>query len=311
MTLVTFYNDILKKMKNNKNSYYICAFIYFLILICIISNSYIIYLNINSSSLYTFNLFQVLTFILLVNYIRIYTTTDSNIYYDYDKLFYKNVDGIEMSKEYCEKVEQLNRDIFKPMVKIANGGKFNTNYLDEKYKKVYILDDAVLTKKECSWVIYESEIYAKKNGWTTKRHQNYPTVDNPIMKIEPIYFFIKSIVYAKIIPFYEKYYNIDSRFLGIGDLFIVKYSVDKGMNELEYHEDGSVFSFIITLNDDFTGGGTRFININEDITSDVGKCVIFCGKNTHGGIKITNGTRYIVAGFLDIFSSGITKKMGK
>jgi len=253
----------------------------------------------------------VLTFILLVNYIRIYTTIDSNIYYDYDKLFYKNVDGIEMSKEYCEKVEQLNSDIFKPMVKIANGGKFNTNYLDEKYKKVYILDEAVLTKKQCSWVIYESEIYAKKNGWTTKRHVAYPTVDNTVMKIEPIHFFIKNVVYKKVIPFYEKYYNIDSRFLGIGDLFIVKYSVDKGMNELEYHEDGSVFSFIITLNDDFTGGGTRFININEDITSDVGKCVIFCGQNTHGGIKITNGTRYIVAGFLDIFSSGITKKMGK
>jgi hypothetical protein len=131
------------------------------------------------------------------------------------------------------------------------------------------------------------------------------------MKIEPIHFFIKNIVYKKIIPFYEKYYNIDSNFLGIDDLFIVKYSVDKGMNELGYHEDGSVFSFIITLNNDFLGGGTRFININEDITSDVGSCVIFCGKNTHGGIKITTGTRYIIAGFLNIFSEDVTKKLDK
>lgn len=312
MTVASIYNDILEKIKNNKNSYYVCVFIYFMISICIIINSYFIYFKIKNDIVYTDNLLQILTFLLLINYIKIYTNVDTNIYYDYDKLFYKNIEGIEMSKEYCEKVEQLNSDIFKPMIKITDDGKnHNTNYLNEKYKKVYTLDEAVLTKKECSWIIYESEIYAKKNGWTTKRHISYPTVDNPVMNIGPISLFIKNIVYTKIMPFYEKYYNIDSRFLGVSDLFIVKYSVDKGMNELDYHEDGSVFSFIITLNDDFTGGGTRFININEDITSDVGKCVIFCGKNTHGGIKITSGTRYIIAGFLDIFSSGITGKMDK
>jgi hypothetical protein len=295
---------ILEKMKSNKNSYYIFGVIVFLIIVCIISNLY--FLNtISNNSFYEKNIhLHLTTLLLLLVYIKVYTSIDSNMYYDFDKLFYKNTDGIEMSKEYYDKIEQLYNDIIKPMKKITSSNVVTT-YLNDTYKKVYVLEENVLTKKECNWIIYESEVYAKKNGWTTKRHIAYPTVDNPIKNIEPINYFILNIIYTQIFPSYEKYYNIDSRFLGISDLFIVKYSVDKGMNELEYHEDGSIFSFIITLNDDFTGGGTRFINLNEDITGSVGSCVIFCGKNTHGGIKITSGTRYIIAGFLNVFTERI------
>lgn len=295
------YDDILKKIKNN----YIYYSVFILIIICIICNLYFLSIIEEENCFYEKNIYlHIVALLILLVYIKQFINQDTNIYYDFDKLFYKNTDGIELSKEYYDKIEKLYNDIIKPMKKKGCTNIITTN-LNEEYKKVYVIEENVFTQKECNWIIYESEVYAKKHGWTTKRHINYPTVDNPVMNIEPINFFVHNIVYTKIMPSYKKYYNIDSMFLGIRDLFIVKYSVDKGMKELEYHEDGSIFSFVITLNDDFEGGGTRFINIDKDITSTAGNCVIFCGKNTHGGIKITSGTRYIIAGFLDLYSKDI------
>lgn len=258
----------------------------------------------------TFQFIELLTLFSLVLYIDLYKKYDNKIFYNYDELFYKNEDGKKMSEKFHEEVETLYNKFYKPILEnnklykptSKNNKLLKPEKLAEEYKKVYILDN-ILSKEQCNWLIYESEEYAKKNGWTTKRHIKYPTVDNSISKIDPISYFTMNLVYTKIIPYYEKYYNIDSKYLGIQDLFVVKYSTEKGMSELEYHEDGSEFSFVIALNDEFSGGGTRFININKDVNPAVGCCSIFCGKNTHSGIKITSGTRYIITGFLYMYNN--------
>ena len=78
---------------------------------------------------------------------------------------------------------------------------------------------------------------------------------------------------------------------------VVQYDVN-GQRKLKYHEDGSEFSFIITLNDSFTGGATTFKHNKEKIETEIGSVLIFCGQNTHRGNYLNSGTRYILTGFI-------------
>ena len=86
----------------------------------------------------------------------------------------------------------------------------------------------------------------------------------------------------------------------------------KGQKSLNYHNDGSEFSFIIALNEDFTGGGTHFKEKNKLIKLGIGDCVIFCGLNKHKGVEITSGVRYILTGFVHLkeknFCDNLLKK---
>ena len=89
--------------------------------------------------------------------------------------------------------------------------------------------------------------------------------------------------------------------IGINEVFIVKYDSD-GQTRLDYHRDGSEFSFVIQLNDNFTGGGTTFQHnerSSNNIKGGIGDCILFSGQNRHKGYEITSGTRYILTGFLN------------
>ena len=156
----------------------------------------------------------------------------------------------------------------------------------------------ILSLKLSIRIHYANEA-AKNEGWLLDRHANYPTTDLEIKNIVS-----SSIVYSKLNKIYDviqAQYNVPSNILKATDLFLVRYDSNL-QNKLKKHKDGSEFSFIIALNNDFTGGGTC---INKTINKlDTGKCLIFCGQNRHSGIKINSGTRYIVAGFIEIIDRG-------
>lgn len=173
--------------------------------------------------------------------------------------------------------------------------ELNREVIDEKYKNVFVIPN-VLTEDECKWLIYEAEQYAKQSGWTTRRHAWYPTTDNETKNIPNIAYFVENRVYQKIIPEFEKHYGIQSKYLGVDETFIVKYSIG-GQSYLEPHTDGDDFSFVLTLNKDFVGGGTYFIERDQHMDAPIGSAVIFCGRNQHMGKEISSGIRYIIAGF--------------
>ena len=50
----------------------------------------------------------------------------------------------------------------------------NHYILNKKFYEVF------LSSKECDSIIQEGESYSSIYGWTTKRHDNYPTTDNQI-----------------------------------------------------------------------------------------------------------------------------------
>ena len=169
-------------------------------------------------------------------------------------------------------------------------------YIYNKNKKYQIINK-IFSKEFCVDIIDESENYASKYKWKTDRHEYYPTVDNLIVKemvmYDPIMKIIKTTIFNKI----AKLYDINPSYLGINEVFIIKYSIG-GQTYLDFHKDGSEFSFIIALNDDFDGGGTKFKYNNKTVKLNTGDCLIFSGQNEHKGLEITSGKRYILAGFL-------------
>ena len=84
---------------------------------------------------------------------------------------------------------------------------------------------------------------------------------------------------------------------------VVKYDLSRmERQKLDMHTDRSVWTFIIALTEgrghDYAGGGTYFEKLNATIHLQRGQMLIFRGKLRHRGVKITDGTRYLLVGFL-------------
>lgn len=176
---------------------------------------------------------------------------------------------------------------------------------DDLFNKIYRYENFI-SDEMCEWIIHEAEIFALENGgWTTKRHKNYPTTDLPVRSIPSLCTPLMNFVTRDILPLIGKHFKLNSYYLNIVDLFVIKYDVD-GQDHLEFHKDGSIISFNILLNDDFEGGGT-IINHprpNMSIESVLHKSkkrdlFIHSGKLLHSGNKVTSGKRYIIVGFID------------
>ena len=81
---------------------------------------------------------------------------------------------------------------------------------------------------------------------------------------------------------------------GLRDAFIIKYTMD-GQKSLRLHNDASLVTGSIKLNDDYTGGVLSFPRqgiTNEDIP--IGKCILFPGQVTHAhtSTELLSGTKY-------------------
>lgn len=176
----------------------------------------------------------------------------------------------------------------------------NSFYDDSKRKRKVFVIPNLFSPEQCEKIIHEGEEYAKKHSWLKKRHDDYPTTDNEITEKWLCYNFIYSQIYKHIIPEFSKQFSIDQKFIGINEIFIVKYS-DNYQRKLDTHKDGSELSFIITLNKDFVGGGTYFTKLKRKFNPTIGWCTLFSGQESHKGLEITKGTRYILTGFLNVF----------
>jgi hypothetical protein len=198
---------------------------------------------------------------------------------------------------------------FSNMVKSINV----INTIDNSNNKIDIQDvfynrfiqrfsyNKLFSKNVCEWLIFESEQYAKNNGgWTTRRHESYPTTDIPLEKIKSIFNFVLfsfSDIFNKI---KKSYCFTEEVSFNIKDLFIVKYD-EQMQNKLDLHHDGSFLSINILLSDtkDFEGGGTYF-NDGLTVFLEQGDVLVHSGKVKHSGLPVTKGTRYIMVAFVTI-----------
>ena len=190
----------------------------------------------------------------------------------------------------------LRRERF---VNINNDIKIVCNklYLENKNEKIMIIKN-FLSDKQCDNIIKEAISYADLHGWTCKRHDKYPTTDNKFQTSWQNYNCVekkvKKILFKKI----TKMYKVNKKYLGINEMFIAKYHMN-GQKDLNFHKDGSEFSFIVTLNNDYEGGGTYFDKNKKLYKLKKGDCLLFSGQNRHCGKPIESGERYILTGFLN------------
>tara|TARA_X000000950_G_scaffold181227_1_gene219753 strand:+ start:30057 stop:30755 length:699 start_codon:yes stop_codon:yes gene_type:complete len=155
-----------------------------------------------------------------------------------------------------------------------------------------------IDKVDAKIILEEAFWRTEQSGWESRRHANYPTTD-----IEVVHWSTKSNrVVHKIVSQARRrlagMFHVDPAEIVLKEAFVAKYTPD-GQKRLALHQDGSEFSFIVALNDKFSGGGTFFALSRRTVRLGVGECVVFSGKTYHAGLEVTSGERYILAGFLN------------
>ncbi|KAG8297998.1 Procollagen-lysine,2-oxoglutarate 5-dioxygenase 1 [Homalodisca vitripennis] len=86
--------------------------------------------------------------------------------------------------------------------------------------------------------------------------------------------------------------------------FVVRYRPDE-QPSLRPHHDSSTYTINLALNRpniDYQGGGCKFLRYNCSVTDTrVGWLLMHPGRLTHfhEGLRVTNGTRYIMISFVD------------
>jgi len=164
----------------------------------------------------------------------------------------------------------------------------------------------LLTKSQCKTLVDLAMQYTAIHGWTTDRHKEYKTTDIDIgICGGDMFDACNDHLKTTILPLMAQLFQLPISDLAIEDLFLAKYSATKGeQNMLPKHKDDSELSFVITLNEGFKGGGTRFIDDNVTVSpTNCGAGVFFCGNRLHSGVEVVEGERYILAGFVRVFPS--------
>jgi hypothetical protein len=151
----------------------------------------------------------------------------------------------------------------------------------------------VFTKEETVKIIQDTEEHANKHGWSKGRHIDYairPTKDLPLRTVyrtDEEFSWIEKRFNKILLPTFQQIFKIQSNMLIIDDLFVTKYISNSTVeNALAPHIDKSPWSFVISLNDDFEGGGTYFVQQKKLWRPPAGSAVIFAGKQQHGGKRL-------------------------
>ena len=165
-------------------------------------------------------------------------------------------------------------------------------------------------------------------GWQKARHASYATTDLNLVT-DPFTHddrhWMAERFNRRLAPLLARIYGISLLSIRANDLFLVRY--DEGIRDrLDAHTDNGDVSFNILLNGDFEGGGTRFWkrhgrrtsrhhppsddSKDDTTTSDwepfavaqpaVGHVLVNSATIRHEGLPITQGTRYILVGFLSV-----------
>jgi len=150
-------------------------------------------------------------------------------------------------------------------------------------------------------------LFDEPKGWRKDRHDSYPTTDlnlvtDSFTKGDRAY--IANILDARLSPLLQRVYGIAPGAVRANDIFIVRYDYENGQKSLRGHTDSSHVSFNVLLNEDFTGGGTRYHNRVANTYTDgkppKGDVLVNNAMVYHEGLPVTSGTRYIMVGFMGV-----------
>ena len=122
----------------------------------------------------------------------------------------------------------------------------------------------------------------------------------------PLLEWLRGKLQSTITPALCAQFGLDAEQVWLEDAFVIKYeAAEGGQPGLGFHRDDSELSFNILLSSPagFTGGGTSF---HLDETGDQattlapqrGEMLSHFGRLNHAGNPVSDGTRYVLAGFV-------------
>ena len=156
----------------------------------------------------------------------------------------------------------------------------------------------LVTDTFCKKLIEDAESYGK---WTSGRHDYYPTHDILLSDIG------YDIIYSEILNEYAHptarwIWNLEgSNWDNMKvESFIVKYdnASKDAQNSLSLHHDHADYTFVVGLNDEYSGGGTWFPRQKYLIDKSPGVVTVHPTiTHRHGARPVTDGVRYVLISF--------------
>ena len=170
-------------------------------------------------------------------------------------------------------------------------------YVKEEIPNVYTVP--AFTEEFCDSILEEAEAC---RCWTYNRHENYPTTDmlldvlglnETYQQVLKEYFWDIAIEKYKLEDDYWRNLNSEN--------FLARYH-PYAQYHLSLHHDHSQITTVVTLNEDFTGGGTYFSKQKTKLQGKKGEISLHPGQITHrhGGLPVLSGQRYIIVSFCTI-----------
>ncbi len=142
------------------------------------------------------------------------------------------------------------------------------------------------------------------DNWGKRDNKKYPTYDVLLADVDPEFskeymMAINTYVRPMIIDKYNLDKDVDSKWYY--ESFVVKYTPEIQAG-LDLHHDASIFTCLLTLNDEFKGGGTYFKNQDVTVIGNVGDMSVHPGRLTHyhSANDITDGERYVLVTFVNM-----------
>ena len=162
--------------------------------------------------------------------------------------------------------------------------QINVNKIDND---MFVLD--FLSKKECNKIIELAEDYGV---WDSLDYDKFPAKEIRLNKLG-LLSLLEEKFEKQLKPIFENLFK-PVEIYGIRDAFVTKYSINS-QTSLPLHNDASLVTISVKLNNDYQGGVLQFPrqNINNS-KIEVGKALVFPGMLTHGheSLELTQGVKY-------------------
>lgn len=158
-----------------------------------------------------------------------------------------------------------------------------------------ILKMKFMTPQMCADLIGLAEETARKNGgFKPLDYDKFPAQELRIKVIDmALWKAIEKNLKEYVFPVIESYWA-PTQMYGVRDLFVIRYSPDT-QKSLSCHNDASMVSGTVKLNNDYTGAELYFRRQKiSNVNMEVGDILLWPGQVTHGheSLPITSGTKY-------------------
>ena len=236
------------------------------------------------------------------------------------KQYLQNPNGIDLDVEqyiwmtHETQVEKVGRQLYNPITRCygcayhGNGGSYEKVRCQSLYESLYgklgafsyiptrkydILSDDIIVIDFMSEDMCQNMIsLAEDKTFNFMEGDKVPSQDLRLKEIG-LWEQLKEHWNRTVYEIVYDYWN-PCHMYGLRDAFIIKYEMDK-QRSLRLHNDASLVTGSIKLNDDYEGGILEFPRqgvSNKDVP--VGKCLLFPGQVSHGhtSTELQKGTKY-------------------